>query len=148
MVICCTIRDLHRRRRMKNRRNACTEGGNAREAFPRGRLEGLHLRSAAHSDFRYRQMRIAAVVAALDLDFDFRPITGAEGDRSGQDFPSDGFGERRQAYLDAGCDVIIPTKANHPQAAAIAWKAAANCARLQFTCVPDCPPALPPGGLT
>ena len=54
----------------------------------------------------------------------------------------------RQAYLDAGCDVIIPTKANHPQAAAIAWKAVANCTRLQFTCVPDCPPALPPGGLT
>ena len=53
----------------------------------------------------------------------------------------------RQVYLDAGCDVIIPTTKNHPQAAAYAWATAAKCTRLQFTCVPDCPPTLPPGGL-
>ncbi len=52
----------------------------------------------------------------------------------------------RQVYLDAGCDVIIPTTKSRPQAA-IAWTTAAKCIRLQFTCVPDCPPARPFGGL-
>ena len=45
----------------------------------------------------------------------------------------------RQYYLDAGCDVIIPTQANHPAAAGQARAAYANCVRLQPTCVPDCP---------
>jgi RHS repeat-associated protein len=52
----------------------------------------------------------------------------------------------RQAYLDAGCDIIIPTRAKHRMAAAGARQALANCVRLQPTCVPYCP--APQGGIT
>ena len=44
----------------------------------------------------------------------------------------------RQNYLDAGCDIIIPTQANHPAAAEQARAAYTNCLRLEPSCVPDC----------
>ena len=47
----------------------------------------------------------------------------------------------RAAYLNAGCDVIIPTTKNHPAAMLQAWQAAANCEEASNSCVqrPVCP---------
>ena len=47
----------------------------------------------------------------------------------------------RAAYLNAGCDVIIPTRVNHMAAVLQAWQAVANCEKASKNCVPTpvCP---------
>jgi RHS repeat-associated protein len=42
----------------------------------------------------------------------------------------------RAAYLNAGCDVIIPTTKNHPGEMLNAWQAVANCEAASKTCIP------------